>query len=218
MAQHPSLRSFAALHPLPLLAALAVYATGVHLPAQETPASGGHPILLDSALSRPHTLTPTSGPAGTRVTVTMGRLPATTPLWLGIGATRSGFEALGMVYTDGTGEFSQVVSIPDWAERDRAYEFIVFDAYFSRLALTRPFDVVGRDGTLQRRGEIVRTDGACPILVGEDGVRYALAGGVPILAAGERVILDGLLVERSSECKDDRSILVTRIYTERRPR
>lgn len=180
--------------------------------AQEPLGARGHPPLPDSEMNRPHSLSRLSGPPGTEVTIQMEQLPAITPLWLGIGATRSGFEALQMVITDTKGQFSQAVSIPASAGSDRAYVFIVFDAYFNRLALTRPFDVTGLDGTVQRRGQIGARVGGCVSLKADDGVIYALAGQLPAIAAEEQVIVEGLPLESAEDCQAARGIRVTRLY------
>lgn len=215
-------------HPfvLPLLAAtlLALSLSSAPIAGQQEdpyrPARlGAHPMLLDSALSRPHSVEPGSGPPGTRVTVHMERLPAVSPLWLGIGATRAGFEALTMVLTTPRGDFTQEVEVPAWAGRDRSTAFIVFDPYFRPLALTRPFHVTGVDGSILRQGQLGPRAESCRQMLGEDGVAYALTGDLAAAApAGREVIVEGTL-DPGTACAGTRAtIRIGRLYLMSAPR
>lgn len=192
--------------------ALAFVAAGtVALSAQQpvTP-PGAHPVLLDSALAKPHTVSPTSGPPGTRVTVDVSLLPAITPMWLGIGGTGSGFETLAFVQSDARGDLHQEVTVPSWAGRERSQRFIVFDAYFRPIAMTRPFHVTGQDGTILRQGQVGESLGSCASLTDQDGERYGLHGGGQ-LSEGEEVIVEGSL-STSQPCGMITTIEVTKEY------
>ena len=145
---------------------------------------------LGSVKGRIEALSPLSGPPGTVVTLRTGSLPAVTPLRIGVGAVRFGFEEVAQVMTDMQGRIDLTVEVPAWAERDRAHVFIVFDFYFVPIALSRAFHVTGPDGTVWRRGQ-VREDGDCLTLLGDDGISYALAGDLSTVVSGAPLTVEG---------------------------
>jgi hypothetical protein len=149
---------------------------------------------------RIETLSPLSGPPGTVVTLRTGGLPALTPLRIGVGAVRFGFEEVAQVMTDMQGGIDLTVEVPAWAERDRAHVFIVFDFYFVPIALSSPFHVTGPDGTVLRRGQ-VREDGDCLTLLGDDGISYALGGELPTAVHGAPLTVEGT-VRAATSCGD----------------
>lgn len=157
--------------------------------AQERPRA--IPDAVHGLQSRPTTLSPTSGPPGTVVTVRGSFLPAITPVQVALGGTQSGFEALRLVLTNRAGEMEEVVEIPDWAKRDRAHRFIIFDAYFSPLSASPLFHVTDENGLLVRQGAIAEVQGGCVILLGDDEERYILVDAGPGLAVGDGVIVEG---------------------------
>ena len=177
--------------------------------AQERP-RGLLDARLDSVSRRIRSISPTSGPPGTSVTLRTGSLPAITPMRIGIGATHFGFEELGQVMTDETGELSLTVQVPSWAQRELSHRFIVFDFYFVPLALSDVFHVTGPDGTVQRQGLIVEEEGECRAMHGEDGVLYALAGDTRAYQTGDTVVVDGTVAE-SSGCAEGVTLEVVRI-------
>ena len=96
----------------------------------------GQAPVLDPVHARAPVFTPRSGPVGTDVTLETRDLPAVTPIYLGIGATRSSFEVLKQLVTDEFGEMSEVVQIPSWATTDRTHYFVLVDVYFRPLAVS----------------------------------------------------------------------------------
>ncbi|MCY4508583.1 MAG: hypothetical protein OXG35_16745, partial [Acidobacteria bacterium] len=64
---------------------------------------------LDPVHTRAPVFSPGSGSAGTPVTVETTNLPAVTPIYLGMGATRSSFEVLAQLVTDEFGTMSTVI-------------------------------------------------------------------------------------------------------------
>jgi hypothetical protein len=165
---------------------------------------------LDSIVRRMESMVPTSGPPGTGVTLRTGGMPALTPLRIGIGAVRFGFEEIGQVLTNERGEFSLAVTVPYWARRDLTHRFIVFDFYFVPIALSEVFHVTDADGMLFRAGTLASTGPPCPVLRGDDSVLYALAGELPAVRAGGRVVVEGKIAE-SSACPQRTTIEVIRI-------
>jgi hypothetical protein len=166
------------------------------------------PEAVHGLQSRPTTLSPTSGPPGTAVTVRGAFLPAITPVQVALGGTQSGFEALRLVLTNREGELEEVVEIPDWAKRDRAHRFIIFDAYFSPLSASPLFHVTDEDGILVRQGRVEERSATCLILRGDDDERYILQGVDQRLAVGDVVVVEGRFGE-SSACGDGLVLQVT---------
>ena len=167
---------------------------------------------LDPVHTRAPAFSPRSGAPGVEVTVETRDLPALTPVYLGMGATRSSFEVLSQLVTSERGEMSAVVEVPDWATADRTHYFVLVDVYFRPLAVSAAFHVTEPDGTLSRRGRI--TDGAaggCPTLreAGEGQELYVLTGDVQNLAVGDEVLVEATLSE-SPGCGQGTALQVTR--------
>lgn len=153
---------------------------------------------------------PASGPPGTTVRVNVDELPSITPVYITLGGTSSGFEVLGeMLITNMSGELSETVRIPSWATHDQLHAFVVMDVYFRRLAASEPFHVTASDGTLQRKGEVESVEGACVGLRGEDGELYAVSGSSRSFAVGERLMVEGSLID--SDCPGDVAIRAARV-------
>jgi hypothetical protein len=154
---------------------------------------------------------PVSGPPGTQVHVRGYFLPAITPVHVALGGTRTGFEALSLSLTTRTGDLEETVFIPEWARRDRAHRFIIFDAYFSPLSTSGLFHVTGPDGSIIRTGVVESVNGSCVVLQGEDGEVYTLSGELTgSLDPNDRVEAEGR-IRSDSPCGEGVPIQVTRI-------
>lgn len=166
---------------------------------------------LDPVHTRAPVFSPGSGAPGAAVTVESRNLPALTPVYLGLGATRSSFEVLSQLVTSERGEMSAVVEVPEWATADRTHYFVLVDVYFRPLAVSAAFHVTDPDGTLRRRGRIAAGADGCPTLreTGEGRELYALTGDVQGLAAGDEVVVEATLGE-SSGCEPATTLRVTR--------
>lgn len=149
--------------------------------------------VQDSFAYRVATFSPTSGPPGTRVSVHWQYLPAITPVRLGVGATRVGFEALREILTSTTGEFTDTITIPQWAESNRPHMLVVLDFYFRPLAVSDGFQVTDPDGSVSREGTLQEGGGKCSQFEGEGGELYYLAGDLDGFKAGDRAIVKGTL-------------------------
>lgn len=165
---------------------------------------------LDSIVRRVQSMEPRSGPPGTRVALRTGGMPALTPLRIGMGAVRFGFEEIGQVLTNERGELSLEVMVPAWAKRDLTHRFIVFDFYFVPIALTDVFHVTDADGVLAREGVLLNARPSCAVLRADDGLTYGLAGDVPALKAGSRVLVEGRIAA-SATCAQPTTITITRV-------
>ncbi len=166
---------------------------------------------LDPVHTRAPVFSPRSGAPGTEVTVETRDLPALTPVYLGMGATRSSFEVLRQLVTSERGEMSTIVEVPDWATADRTHYFVLVDVYFRPLAVSAAFHVTEPDGTLRRRGRIAADPPDCLVLreAGEGQERYVLNGAVHDLTTGDDVLVEATLDEASG-CAQGTSLRVTR--------
>ena len=166
---------------------------------------------LDPVHTRAPVFSPGSGAPGTEVTVETRDLPALTPVYLGMGATRSSFEVLSQLVTSELGEMSTVVEVPDWATPDRTHYFVLVDVYFRPLAVSAAFHVTEPDGTLRRRGAVADGEGGCLTLreAGEGQELYVLTGEVQNLALRDEVLVEATLGE-SPGCGQGTVLQVTR--------
>ena len=166
---------------------------------------------LDPVHTRAPVFSPGSGAPGTEVTVETRDLPALTPVYLGMGATRSSFEVLSQLVTSELGEMSTIVEVPDWATPDRTHYFVLVDVYFRPLAVSAAFHVTEPDGTLRRRGAIADGEGGCLTLreAGEGEEIYVLTGDVQELTLGDEVLVEATLGE-SPGCGQGTALQVTR--------
>ena len=190
-----------------------VLAAACDLSAQAPTPSDSTVPIGDSQSTRVVAFSPRSGPPGTEVTVSAKDLPAVTPVYLGMGAARAGFEVLGqLLLTDGYGEMSETVEIPSWATRDRSHFFVLLDVYFRPLTLSDAFYVTDLDGMLLRKGRITGEGVNCLSMSGEveDGELYTLAGATEGLKPGDNVVVEGVLLE-SSDCVQGTTIRVIRV-------
>ena len=166
---------------------------------------------LDPVHARAPVFSPRSGPVGTDVTVETSDLPAVTPVYLGIGATRSSFEVLSELVTDEYGEMSEVIQIPSWATTDRTHFFVLVDVYFRPLAVSEAFHVTEPDGTVTRRGEVTDRGVECLTLrEDESDELYSLTGATEGLTAGDSIVVVGTIAE-ASICMQGTTLQVTRV-------
>lgn len=157
------------------------------------------PHIGDMIQRRIESVEPRSGPPGTTVHVSSVEMPMITPMWIGIGASRIGFEAFQQLMTDMDGTFGMSVEIPTWAQWDRVHTFIAFDLYFRPIALSTPFHVTNEEGMVRRSGLIREASTGCLGLEDDDGVRYALRGVAPgEFSPGDQGIVEGRIVLESS--------------------
>lgn len=153
---------------------------------------------------------PLYGPPGTEVTVYTENLPLQAAVHLGVGATRTGFEALFTAEQGMWGEVSGTITIPETAPWDRAVLLVAFDAIFAPIGLSDPFHVTRPDGILQRTGEVTDEGVECLAFRDSDGYLYTLIGQIDGLEPGEAAVVEGTYVEAST-CMQGTTIDVTRV-------
>jgi hypothetical protein len=174
-------------------------------------AIGGRQRVSNDIQRRIHFISPHSGPIGSVVRVESGDMPSITPIRVGIGASRSGFEAYEELLTTPDGEFATTVKVPEWATWDRIYMFIVFDIYFQPIALSDVFHVTNAEGLIQRQGRVQEIEGDCTGFRDLDSIGYALVGEhLGDLDVGDEVTVVGRIAEKPA-CGMPNTIEVVRV-------
>ena len=194
MGTHPASPTPRLLRPLLFLAAvLAVTASDLAGQERVRPRTS----LADSFSYRIATFMPSSGPPGTTVDVHWELLPAITPMRIGVGAQRVGFEVLKEVLSDRRGEFTETITIPEWADITRPVAFIVFDFYFNALAISSQFQVTAAAGNLMRAGRLQESTGPCAELLTDENQHYWLTGDIGSFQPGDQVVVQARLAAPS---------------------
>jgi hypothetical protein len=200
--------------------ALAILALRLSLPADLAAQNERNRVntraVQDSFAYRIATFSPASGPPGTLVSVRWQYLPAITPVRLGVGAQRVGFEVLREILTSREGEFTDTIRVPEWAEANRPHMLVVLDFYFRPLAVSSAFQVTNADGSLSREGRLVEGAGRCAVIQAEGGEFYYLSGDMKGLTTGERAIVTGTLGDRSLCNAGEREVTI-KVSEVRRP-
>lgn len=169
------------------------------------------PHVRENVLRRIESIEPRAGPPGTQVRVSSAEMPMITPIWVGIGASRVGFEAFHDLMTSMDGAFAVDVEIPEWAQWDRPHTFIAFDLYFRPLALSDAFHVTNDEGLVRRTGQVREPSADCLGLRDRDDIGYALDGVPPDAArSGDAVVVEGRIV-LEGRCGMPQTIVVTSI-------
>ena len=185
---------------------LAVALAVVGLPAD---AQAQRRVAPDS-LRKIQQVEPLHGPPGTEVTVYTENLPLQAAVHLGVGATRTGFEALYTAEQGMWGEVSGTITIPETAPFDRAVLLVAFDAIFAPIGLSDPFHVTRPDGTLRRTGEVTDEGVECLAFRDAAGFLYPLTGETGDLEPGDRAVVEGTVAEAST-CMQGTTLVVDRV-------
>ena len=173
----------------------------------------GRQVRTERIERRIDSINPNSGPPGTLVHVATADMPVTTPIRVGLGAIRTGFEAFGELMTGQEGEFAVTVEIPEWATWDRVHRLIVFDIYFQPIALSDFFHVTDAEGLVHREGRMRRTSSMCADFEDAEGLSYALTQ-VPDgdFDPEARMIVEGRIVDGAA-CGNELGIEVVSLRT-----
>jgi hypothetical protein len=196
------------MHPMPcsVRGALSVLAVFVALPA----GVDAQRRVAPDTIRHIQQVDPLHGPPGTEVTIFTENLPLQAKVHLGVGATRTGFEALIEAEQGMWGEVSGTITIPETAPWDRAVLLVAFDAIFAPIGLSDPFHVTRPDGILQRTGEITGEGVECLAMRDTDEFLYTLIGSTDGLEPGAQVVIEGRYVE-ASICMQGTTIEVVRV-------
>jgi hypothetical protein len=196
------------MHPMPcsVRGALSVLAVFVALPA----GVDAQRRVAPDTIRHIQQVDPLHGPPGTEVTIFTENLPLQAKVHLGVGATRTGFEALIEAEQGMWGEVSGTITIPETAPWDRAVLLVAFDAIFAPIGLSDPFHVTRPDGILQRTGEITGEGVECLAMRDTDEFLYTLIGNTDGLEPGAQVVIEARYVE-ASICMQGTTIEVVRV-------
>jgi len=193
-----------------LVAALAA-AVATTMVGAPTVLAQGHPsTVAPSAIRHIQTITPSSGPAGTSVSVSTLNLPIEAKVHVGVGAMQAGFEALAEAQQGRWGEIAVRVQVPATTSWDRPIVFIAFNAVFAPIGLSDPFHVTDQQGRVRRTGQVTDEAESCLTFRDQDGYLYALSGDVGDLRPGYEVRIDGVYFD-TGECIDGPTIGVSAI-------
>ena len=198
----PTLRLFGRYTAAALAAVAAATLTAHEVAAQR--------VVAPDSIRGIQEVEPLHGPPGTEVTVYTENLPLQARVHLGVGATRTGFEALYEVQQGMWGEVGGTITIPENVPWDRAILIVAFAANFAPIGFSEPFHVTRADGILQRTGEITDEGVECLAMRDTDGFLYTLIGDTGSLAPGQEATLQGRYVE-ASICQQGTTIEVVDI-------
>jgi len=190
--------------------ALAVGLTALALLALVASDAGAQRRVAPDSLRQIQEVSPLHGPPGTVVTLYTENLPLQAKVHLGVGATRTGFEALHEAEQGMWGEVSGSITIPETVPWNRAVLLVAFDAIFAPIGLSEPFHVTRPDGILERTGEMTGEGVECPAMRDTDGFLYTLIGNVGDLEAGDPVVIEARYVE-TSICMQGTTLEVVRV-------
>ncbi len=187
-----------------------VLAVGVLTAGLPGPVEAQRRIQPVDSLRQIQSISPRSGPIGTRVEVFSDNMPLEATYHVGVGATRSGFESLYEATQLDLGTISVTLPIPEKVSSERAIVFVAFNAVFSPIAMSRPFHVTDAEGRIRRTGTVTRTDGPCVTFRDVDRFDYELTGDTGLLESGaEAVVTAEYLGE--SDCVDGALIRVIEV-------
>lgn len=173
-------------------------------------AAQAHTSTAIDSLRHIQEMSPTYGPAGTRVEISTLNLPVQAKVHVGYGATRTGFEALFEVQQGMWGDIAAELTVPETAPWDRAIVFVAFNAIFSPIGLSDPFHVINDEGLVRRTGTITDEASGCRTFRDQDGYLYALTGDLGGAAVGDEVVIDGTYAP-SGSCLEQSTIGVVRV-------
>ncbi len=194
-----------------VLASGSLGACAAALLAAAPAAAQAHTTAAVDSLRQIQSISPTFGPAGTRVHLSTLNLPVQAKVHVGYGATRTGFEALFEVQQGMWGDIEAELTVPASAPWDRAIVFVAFNAIFSPIGLSEPFHVLNEDGLVRRTGTVTEEADGCVTLRDQDGYLYALTGDlVRTLSVDDLVTVDGTYAPTGA-CLDGSTIGVVAV-------
>jgi hypothetical protein len=146
-------------------------------------------------------ISPRSGPAGTAVRIRAYGLPASTSVYVALGALNTGYEVDHVATTDERGELTATLKIADHHKThwDHFHAIVILREKSSEvLAISDAFHITNEEGFVQRRGVIEIVQPGCAALRSWDGLMYALTGDqATSLAAsvGHEITVEGPIAE-----------------------
>jgi LysM repeat protein len=156
---------------------------------------------------------PGRGPVDTEILITGSGFRPGTSVRLLAGRGPYDLEPHERLRTDSRGRVRIRTELPDWARPGREVYFALQTRDMRSRAVAEPFRVTGRSRPSDRTtmtGTITRRGVECPLLRGDDGKNYSLAGDLEGFRPGDRVTVEGRLAGMSF-CMQGTTIDVRRI-------
>jgi hypothetical protein len=173
------------------------------------PVPDDDPVVGVPAIS----ISPHSGTAGSDVQVSASGFEAGERVGIGFGPPQSEYQIFARATADASGDVTTTVSVPDWAEAGRDYLFVVAPEGTGEEALSSTFTVEAAgpgDDTVEVTGLLTDEGVECQALRTEAGELYTLAGETGRFDTGDRVEVEGTIVEVSI-CQQGMTITVENI-------
>lgn len=159
-------------------------------------------------------ISPRSGPPGTRVRVTGSGFPVNADVLVGSGRARSEYDIVARTRADAAGRVDATAPVPDFADPGEPWVFVLVTEDRSVQARSGVFQVSSAqrpgEGRVQVTGVLTREGVECPALRDDDGELYTLAGDLGDFGPGDRVHVHGTVAEVSI-CQQGTTIRVESI-------
>ena len=195
----------------PVMRGAAVALTALLLAGPGQAHAQAHPSALGPRTIRHiQTISPSSGPPGTTVSVSTLNLPYEARVYVGIGAMRDGFEVLTEAEQGRLGEIAVRAQVPASTSWERPIVFIAFNAAFAPIGMSDPFHVTNEEGLVRRTGRVESDADGCLTLLDQDDNRYELFGEDAGLEPEMAVQVDGVYLE-AGPCTGGPALAVSRI-------
>jgi LysM repeat protein len=116
------------------------------------------------------------------------------------------------------GEVEASLDLPRWARPGSTVHFgLESRDRDARVVVSRPYEVAGRRpapqpdrGRIEMSGTLTRQGAECPVMRGDDGRTYSLAGPLRGFRPGDRIFVEGRIAEMSY-CQQGTTIEVRRV-------
>ena len=156
-------------------------------------------IMTPFPPSQQHTvvISPRGGASGTEVTVGMAGLPPLTRVRISFGSMIA-YEVIERTVTDMDGNFTMIVTVPEWVEVDELHYVLVSFGRGQPRQRSDGFHVTAPDGTARVMGEISTDGGGCVALRNESEVLYDLVGEQEEWPSGPLVSVTGEIADASA--------------------
>ncbi|MSR35863.1 MAG: hypothetical protein EXR95_04340 [Gemmatimonadetes bacterium] len=147
------------------------------------------------------TVTPRGAPVGGEVDVKVVGLPPMIGIQIGFGNMQQ-HQLLGRANSDGEGEATLKLKIPEFAEPHKVHFFFVTYSDVQPRGVSDGFQVTSPDGMTRVSGEITAEGTSCTALRTAGDQLYYLIGNLSAWKAGQRVVLNGRVAD-GAPCGDE---------------
>lgn len=178
-------------------------------------------IIADAPVERPRPqrvwleIDPAGGAPGSVVSLEAGGFAPGERLTLLYGRSRDSLESFGRLRADRRGEARADIEVPEWSPRRGDTMLFAIRGESGRTqAVSEPFRIAwrgpGGPGRIAVTGTMMRQSAECPLMRGDDGRTYSLAGDIRGFRPGDRLHVEGRRADMSF-CMQGTTIDVRRI-------